>query len=56
VNQAGSPYYVRHTVDLTPYKGRPIKVLFLFDSTGDASLPTNFRIDDVKLEATFPSP
>ena len=48
----GNPYYHQKSFDMTPYKGRTVRVNFL--GTTNGNLPTTFRIDDVSMVALMP--
>lgn len=47
----GPAFYHNATFDLMPYAGQPIKVIF--ESSNDASLISNFYVDDVSLQVVL---
>ena len=50
----GSAYYTLKTFDLLPYAGRTIRIHFA--SVNNATLVTNFRVDDVSVALTVANP
>ena len=50
----GNPYYHLVTFDVLPYAGQPIRIHFA--SVSDGLKATNFRIDDVSVQAVVPPP
>jgi len=53
-NASANSTYQQASFDLTSYKGQSIRLFFL--GTTDSSYPTTFRIDDVSVLATVPTP
>src|ERR1035438_3212524 len=47
---AGNPYYHQQTFNLLSYAGQTIRIYF--SSVNNASLVTNFRVDDVSVQVT----